>query len=662
MDNENLNLFVYGSLRDPSILQSVCGLSFTLKPSKSNPHTLLAELAILHGYRKVSPDNVYAYAVKNPNAKIEGFLIYDIPPEAMAEIDRYEGKLYGRESVKVNTAIGPVETQAYLASPKSMRKRFGDRFHVNLIHELWLRKRIENFFQTHTRPGEKSLDANIERRARRELLGTTERDLVISHLGHEAVSDFYLEHELDRPCPSIRHLYSETDAKSYLQNYILLVVKQVLLNQFEYIIQSKFRFELERLSPSARYFTRSISLLIALKMINANSAAVDLILQRCLETMPPSEKYDLIDYVKYAISAADSVFDSRVAKSQIERVRTNRQPGLMPIGAELELSNLGFKAVQNTSSKDTDHIYDGFRYFQDFCLDVLAWRLGGYIDDHSGSVTYRQKGFLELAPGRLNILGELSKPATADPWIMNQLIREITLFYPVNPHSLHLSFQLRKRQMGRQRILPLSFIKCLLVLGGEPRSKAPGRLWVSRMDHDEIKRHSYGEELVFMRTSKRKSYMVQDTVGEKPPAHSIAYVQQYKFIRLDSRANYEPLIMALKGLQLAYNPGDYLTPEQLKQSRRLREQYRQLKEWSAEPTPISRTTRGRFLQAVKKGLLTEAHQRPYHKLHYIDWALGALDIQLRLFNKQLEQKTPPEPVIPVRWVDVYAKKPIPPSQ
>ena len=211
--------------------------------------------------------------------------------------------------------------------------------------------------------------------------------------------------------------------------------------------------------------------------------------------------------------------------------------------------------------------------------------------------------------------------------------------------------------MGKQKVLPLSFIKCLLVLGGDPQPKSTGRLWVSRMDHDEIKRHSYGEELVFMRTSKRKSYMVQDAVGEKPPPHSITHIQQYKFIRLDPRANYEPLIMALKGLQLAYNPGDYLTPEQLKQSRRLRHQYQQLKEWSANPSQISRSTRGRFLDAVKKGLMTEANHRPYHQLHYIDWALGALDIQLRLFNKQIEQKEPDSPTVPVRWIDGYKKLP-----
>ena len=157
--DQNVNLFVYGSLRDPSIFQSVCGLSFTKKPSKKEPAVLHGELALLAIHRRISPDNVYFYAVPDKNAKIEGFVIYNIPKDAMAEIDKYEGKLYDRETVKVNTAGGLIEAQAYLATSKSMKKRFGDRFHVNLIHELWLRKRIEQFFRQHTRPGEESVEA-----------------------------------------------------------------------------------------------------------------------------------------------------------------------------------------------------------------------------------------------------------------------------------------------------------------------------------------------------------------------------------------------------------------------------------------------------------------------------------------------------------------------
>jgi len=243
---------------------------------------------------------------------------------------------------------------------------------------------------------------------------------------------------------------------------------------------------------------------------------------------------------------------------------------------------------------------------------------------------------LELAPGRLNIAGELSRPATADPWLLNQLIHEITAFYNVRPHSLHLSFQLRKNQIDHQKILPLGFVKCLLVLGGGPVQKDTGRLWVSRMGYDEITQRDYGEELVFARTSKRRWYLGEDEIADKPPAQATTYVQQYKFIRLDKRANYEPLILCLKGLQLAYNPADYLTAEQLKENRELRRQYDQLKKWAAEPTEISPQTIGKFLNNVQNGLMNERHHRPAHKLHYIDWALSAIDVRLRMFNRQIK--------------------------
>jgi gamma-glutamylcyclotransferase (GGCT)/AIG2-like uncharacterized protein YtfP len=637
MDEGKVNLFIYGSLRDSRIFQSVCGLSFTRKASKVADQTLFAEPALLPGYRRVSPDNVYFYAISAPSSRIEGLVIHDVAAAAMAEIDRYEGKRYERETVQVNTANGPVQAHAYLVTHDSMAEHFGDRFHVNLIHELWLRKRIDKFLKRHTRPGERTVDAESERRADRELLATTERDLVMSHYRDRPVSDYYLEHELDRPRPSIKHLYDDPQARPFMKNYLALVVKQVLLNQLEEQIQSRYRFELERMRTSERYFNRSVSVLAALQMINANSTSVDLIIGECLQTMP-YDRRDLIDYVKYAVRAAKSMFDTRVARAKLARIRSNLQPGLVPLGTEVELSNLGAAAVepQRSIQKISDPAFDGFKYYYDFRLEVLSWKLGGYIDDHTGSTDQaRRSGFLELAPGRLNIAGELSRPATADPWLLNQLIHEIVNFYDVRPHSLHLSFQLRRKQLGNQKILPLGFVKCLLVLGGGPEQKGTGRLWVSRMGHDEITQYQYGEELVFARTSKRRWYLGADAIANKPPAQATTSVQQYKFIRLESRANYEPLILCLKGLQLAYNPADYLTSEQLRASRKLQQEYDQLKQWAAEPTAISRQTIGKFLKTVQGGLMSERHGRPAHELHYIDWALGSIDVQLRMFNKQL---------------------------
>jgi hypothetical protein len=374
-------------------------------------------------------------------------------------------------------------------------------------------------------------------------------------------------------------------------------------------------------------------------MINANSRAVDLIIEKCLQTMP-YDRYDLIDYVKYAVRAAKSMFHTRIARAHLERIRSNLQPGVVPLGIEVELSNLGPAAVepQRSIQKRVDPVYDGFKYFCDFRLDVLSWKLGGYIDDHTGSTDRaRRSGFLELAPGRLNIAGELSRSATADPWLLNQLIHEIVNFYDVRPHSLHLSFQLRKNQIGKQKILPLGFAKCLLVLGGGPEVKGPGKLWLSRMGHDEITQYGYGEELVFARTSKRNWYLGGDEIADKPPAQAVAHVQQYKFIRLEKKANYEPLILCLKGLQLAYNPGDYLSADQLRQSRKLQREYRDLKKWAVEPTPIGNQTISKFLNTVQKGLMNEGHRQPVHKLHYIDWILSAIDVQLRMFNNQLKK-------------------------
>jgi gamma-glutamylcyclotransferase (GGCT)/AIG2-like uncharacterized protein YtfP len=637
MSEEKVNLFIYGSLRDPEIFKSVCGLSFTLHPVQADSVNLLAEPAFLSHYRSVSPDNVYFYAVADAYSKIEGFVIYDVPGSAMAEIDKYEGKRYDKETVRVNTANGFVEATAYLASHESMQEHFGDRFHVNLIHELWLRKRIEKFLKKRVRPGEQTPDAEIERLADREMLATTERDLVMSHYRTDAVSDYYIEHELDRPRPSIKHLYDEAEARPFIENYLVLVIRQVLLNQLDEMIQTRYRFELEHIRTSERYFKRSVSLLIALQMINTHSAAVDMIVERCLKTMP-YDKNDLIDYVKYAVRAARSIFDARVALANLERIRSNFHPGIIPLGAELELSNLGPAAVEprKSAEKKTDVIYDGFKYFCDFHLDVFTWKLGGYVDDHSGSTERgRRCGFLELAPGRLNIAGELSRPATADPWLMSQLIREIVAFYNIKPHSLHLSFQLLKNQVGKQKILPLGFVKCLLLLGGGLEQNAGGGLWISRVANDEIIQRDYGEELVFARTSKRRWYLGGDEIADKIPAQVTTDVQQYKFIRLAGHTSYEPLIMCLKGLQLEYNPADYLSVEQLKSSGGLRREYEELKKWAVEPTQVSAATISKFVNVMKSGLMNERHHQAAHKLHYIDWAVSAVAIQLRMVNAKL---------------------------
>jgi hypothetical protein len=44
----------------------------------------------------------------------------------------------------------------------------------------------------------------------------------------------------------------------------------------------------------------------------------------------------------------------------------------------------------------------------------------------------------------------------------------------------------------------------------------------------------------------------------------------------------------------------------------------------------------------------EAYRKPYHKLHYIDWAMGAIDLQIRLFNQRIEKGEPKRPPFPIQ--------------
>jgi hypothetical protein len=183
----------------------------------------------------------------------------------------------------------------------------------------------------------------------------------------------------------------------------------------------------------------------------------------------------------------------------------------------------------------------------------------------------------------------------------------------------------------------VGFVKCLLAMGGGLESGGPHGLWLSRMGRREIIQDTYGEEFIFARTSRRNWYLGGDEIADRPPAQATTHVQQYKFIRLDRQAPYEPLILCLKGLQLAYNPGDYLSAEQMQQNPRLLHHYQELKEWANRPTEIGARTIRRLLDAVRHGLMIERHYKPVHSLHYIEWAVTAIDAQLKAFNQQVQK-------------------------
>ena len=103
------NLFVYGSLMFPKILQAITKEKASLKP------------AILDGYKRIRANDpvfkVYsAIIIKDTSSFVEGKLITEISMKTLRLLDKFEGSGYKRIKVKVRLGKENIEAYAYLAS------------------------------------------------------------------------------------------------------------------------------------------------------------------------------------------------------------------------------------------------------------------------------------------------------------------------------------------------------------------------------------------------------------------------------------------------------------------------------------------------------------------------------------------------------------------
>jgi len=643
MAAKTFNLFVYGTFMDRRLFRWVTGRDYAL-PSQAQVSlgSLEAKEAILASHRKISPDGMYLYAIPRRGHRISGYLIYALPNDLIELLDHYEGKRYIRTKVRVHQEAHRIRAFTFLANEKTLRQDFGDRFRINLKHEHLITKRVEEFLAE--RAAEAADSALLPRyrvAAEEELRGLSIRDLIQARLESASVADYFLKRELSSPLASIRDLSKDPLAEPYIRNYLDLVVRQVLFNQAEQKFLEQFRFDLDHMGLSLRFYEHTTSSMAALTMLNRRRGLLDKLVHELLNDFD-FQRHDLLDIVAWAIHAAESLYDSRMAAGIFRWIRENLEGGLLPLGAELEFSNVGHAVIADydTAPGTKDQAFDGFRYFRDFALPALTWKLGGHIDDHQAHGSEKcLRGFLEFSPGAFSTEPKFSVPATKDPWLLAQLIREVVRFYPVKPHSLHLSIQLLRHHKDPQGILPLDFAKCLLALGGDPQPAADSRPTISRMMADEIGSPEHKDGLIFARTARRRA-----TAGDRQEEPTLlrparpSIVQQFKFVRLGEHINYEILILALKGLQLALDLGDYLTPEQLEQRPHLLEQLNELIAWSRKPEPIRPNVVGRFCAVIFEGLSKERHSRLAHKNTYVQWALDRLAHQIAEFNQQLAEE------------------------
>ncbi|MHC4293999.1 MAG: gamma-glutamylcyclotransferase family protein, partial [Planctomycetota bacterium] len=537
------NLFVYGTLMNPAVFRAVLGRRLVWQEVEAdNVESFHPRNAVLDDYTKVSPDNTYLYAVPDPHGRIRGYLVGPLPGECMSALNKFEGKNYSRQRLRVHTKDGMEHAVVFIGHIEEMNYSFGYQFRDPLKQEILLQEKIDAALleaereQLHT-------EAELSRRAVGELHGRTIRDIVRRHFEAGGISDYAIRHSIkDKPLPDFTRIANEPTARALAQNYLSMVIRQVVFNEIEERIRKDFRYELDHMPLRQEYYERSVSSLAALRICNTHQRLLQILEGDCLTDL--SFKSDhLIDFVRWSVAAADSIYEAANGKQEIEYVRNHMGRGYIPMGAELEFSNIGHAVIRDPQAQSiSDGQYDGFIYFTDFALDVLTWKLGGHVDDHREKVSPEpRRGFFEIALGSLSIEANLSKPITDDPWLLNQFIHEARQFYNIRPHSVHFSLQLRRQHRPQgDRMLPLTAMKCLFAIAGDPVRDETGLLKINRLVSDEIINADPAPNMMFSDISRRHSAELDEAEWVRPGHAAGRYVQQFKFARLSPHINYEP--------------------------------------------------------------------------------------------------------------------------
>ena len=636
------NLFVYGTLMNPEVFRAVTGLRIVKREAEcDNVTTFRARRAILTGYQKISPDHTYLYAVPEQHGRIRGYLIGPLPPGTMSALLQYEGRNYSRRTVTVQTRFGPAQAKAFIGNVKQLQHAFGYDFHDHYKQEVLLDEKIEAALLATERQQVHRTEEPL-RRAVAELHGLTIRDLRRRHFEAGGISDYAIRRGLmDAPLPDFRRVAGDPEAKALAPNYLAMVMRQVVFNQHEDRIRKDFRYEIEQMNPGPEYYERTISSLAALRMVNGAEAALARMIADALSGLS-FDRHHLVDYVRRSILAADELYDPRLARREIEFIRNHSGRGYIPMGAELEFSNIGHAVINDPQGRIVrDMNYDGFLYFPDFGLNVLTWKLGGHVDDHRDKASESpRRGFFEVALGNLSIRANISKPLTDDPWLLNQLIHQARMFYRIAPHSVHISLQMRRQRRSVQdRLLPPAMFKCLFAIAGDPVRTPDGRVLIRRLQSDEILAGPPNPHLLFSEISLRHSSETDEFhPADRPGRAAGTYVQQFKFLRLAGDLNYEPIAMALKGIQITMRPGSLLTTAQYQRSGRNRAVFHELMEWGNSADSLGDADIDSFLSAVDDGLATERFGKPAHSGAYIAWAIEQLRSMLKRFNMLVGRK------------------------
>ncbi len=572
------DLFVYGTLMDDNHVKLLLKRTVPSVPAK------------LHHYMRVAPSWSFPFIVKQHGAQTDGRILNGLTPEELKVLDDFEveGHLFKRQSAIVRTAKGRQRCMTYVGNISALEKSFGREVKFEDRYNRFLEKKVDAIIA--------SMDTDkseITRRVIHELMGSAVDEIIQSHFDGNYICNYIMVQALEEAKPPhLKDLLKNKELQPYAGNYMRLACQHIVFNQIVEALRHEY---LDAVRIAQKYFRHGLAILLGMMYYNRHAKIInDLFREKALNSVDGGRNYR--DYAKSAIEIADSIYNSKEMQPLIEYLEENWYPTPTPLGAELEFSCLGKRAVYAKPGEDA--MYDGFYWFKDFDMFRRAWRVGGHVDSHQQiSVGHeRHRGFFEYALGRYQIVGDLSRPVFACPWGMSVLINEAVKFVNISPHSLHISMELTrgKRSNISDKAHEENDLVCLLLLGGDIRPDAQGKLREWRVYDGEMDTN-VNKSLNF---SDRKFHFAKQDQDESEAAD----VMEYKYIRLNREdTDYESLIIALKGYQF----GTRTRPIKTQSLEKEMPEQTFLRGWATNPQPIEASAINKFIEKVEKGLLEE---------------------------------------------------------
>ena len=582
----SIDLFVYGTMMSPRHVKLLLN-----RDVESEPCTLL-------NFLKIVPPGAFFFIVRQHGAVVRGRLLKGLSPEEIARLDAFEneGSLYFRIPVVVRGSDGfRRRCQTYLGNVPALQHSFAKEIHFEDRYSQYIEQKIGQVLEEEMPPEASVSDSELARQALRELMSSETDTLLESHFDGDYICNYIMSQTFreTRP-PVLAKLFENPSIRPYADHYMNFICRHIIFNQIASRVRSDFP---DAVRVSRKYFRHGICILLSLMYCNMFRDEIEQLLrEKRLDLADTARSYR--EYAEGAIQAAEEIYDRTIMSAKAGYLESNWYSTPTPLGAELEFSSLGSRAVYAETGEDP--LFDGFYWFNDFDLQRRLWRLGGHIDSHrtitQGGLA-RHRGFLEYALGRFNIGADLSRPLFDCPWAMSLVINEAVKFCGLPPHSLHISMELPLR--GGKAVVTdqrheESDLVCLLLLAGDLHHDEEGILREWRIFNNELDTNSRNS-LNFLDRKHHYSRANTDDSGTE--------VMEYKFLRLEpGEKDYSRIIAALKGYQLS-SRGRPITIARKGQPELPEQTF--MREWAAHPEPLEDAAINRFLAKTEHGMMQE---------------------------------------------------------